>query len=103
MSTSHDPTSKPAPFALALTAGAGLVLLIIALAFGVVQGTSANSTVVGLTFAAGLALLALGVGGWLVVVQPFRNFDDINIPQYTGHHEEHHAEPSDATAIIPHE
>ena len=107
MSTHTDPMSKPVPFALSLTAGAGLVLMILALGFGVVQGADANSTVIGLTFAGGLGLLIIGIVGWLAAVQPFKNFDDINQPNFTGHHDashdtahtEDHAEDS---AIIPH-
>ena len=48
MSTHVDPMSKPVPFGLSLAAGAGLVLMILALGFGVVQGADANSTVIGL-------------------------------------------------------
>ncbi len=99
MSNHPDPMSKPVPFGLALAAGLGLILMILALAFGAVQGSSANSTVIGVTFAGGLALLIAGIIGWLAAVQPFNHFDDINVPQYTGHHEEHHEE----NAIIPHE
>ena len=95
----HDPMSKPIPFSLALAAGAGLILMMLALAFGVVQGDSANGTVIGVTFVGGLALLVFGIGGWLATVQPFKHFDDINVPQYTGHHEEHHEDH----AIVPHE
>ncbi len=103
MSADHDPIKKPLPFGLALTSGAGLVLMMTALAVGVVQGDAANGTVVGVAFAGGLALLILGIGAWLAVVQPFKHFDDINIPQYTGHHEEAHEVHHDEAAIIPHE
>jgi hypothetical protein len=63
--------------------------MILALGFGVVQGEGANSTVIGLTFAGGLGLLIIGIVGWLATVQPFRNFDDINVPTYTGHSDTH--------------
>lgn len=102
--TEHGhPTSRPLPFGLALAAGAGLILMIIALAIGVIQSDAANSTIVGLTFAGGLALLIVGIGGWLAVVQPFQHFDDINVPQYTGHHELLPEEDHSESAIIPHE
>jgi len=78
VSTSHDPTSKPIPFYLSLTAGAGLILMMLALGIGVVQGSAADSTVVGVTFAAGIGLLVIGIIGWFAVVQPSRHFDDIN-------------------------
>ena len=83
--------SKPLSFSLALTAGAGLILMMLALGIGVVQGSAADSTVVGLTFAGGLGLLLIGIVGWLAPVQPFKSFDDINVPKYTGHHDEHHS------------
>ena len=112
MSTHTDPISKPVPFGLSLTAGAGLVLMILALAFGVVQGAAANSTAIGVAFAAGLGLLLIGFIGWLAVVRPFERFDDINVPQYTGHHDASHdashtephadAASHDDNAIIPH-
>jgi hypothetical protein len=101
---------RPLSFGLALTAGAGLILMMLALSFGVVQGAQANSSVIGLTFVSGLLLLLVGFGGWLAVVQPHKHFDDINVPQYTGHHETHGDEHAllpegehDAHAIIPHE
>jgi hypothetical protein len=87
VSTHVDPSNKPIPFGLSMTAGAGLILMIIALGFGVVQGQAANSTAIGLTFAGGLGLLIIGIGGWLATVQPFKHFDDINQPMYTGHHD----------------
>jgi len=108
VSTHTDPISKPVPFGLSLTARAGLILMILALGFGVVQGAAANSTAIGVTFAAGLGLLLIGVIGWLATVRPFENFDDINQPQYTGHHDASHDAPHadaashDDSAIIPH-
>ena len=91
---------------LALAAGAGLILMMLALAIGVVQGEAADASSIGLTFAGGLALLALGIAGWLALVQPFKHFDDINEPHFTGHHDAAHTETHDdheAVAIIPHE
>lgn len=83
-------TSNPMTFGLSLIAGIGLILMILALAYGVVQGETADSAVIGLVFIGGLALLLFGAGGWVAVVQPYKHFDDINVAQYTGHHEEHH-------------
>lgn len=99
-------TSQPSQstvLLLALTAGAGLVLMMLALAIGVVQGEAADATTVGLTFAGGLALLVFGIAGWLATVQPFKHFDDINEPHYTGHHDHAAHEEHEETAIIPHE
>ncbi len=92
---------------LSFIGGAGVTLMILALGFGVVQGADANSQIIGISFIAGVALLILGVAGWLAVVQPYKHFDDINVAQYTGHaHEAHHeaeAAQEDEHAIIPHE
>jgi hypothetical protein len=79
---------------LAMLAGLGVVLMMTALAIGVIQGSAADSSAVGLFFAGGLVLFILGAAGWFAVVQPQKHFDDINIPMDTGHHgEAHHAAP----------
>lgn len=109
--TEHGhPSSHPLTFGLALTAGAGLILMILSLALGAIEGAAADSTIVGLTFVAGLLLLGVGIIGWLAVVQPFAHFDDINVPQYTGHDDSHADEhpllpegEHNEHAIIPHE
>ncbi len=108
---SNDTADLPQPsqtqiLLLALTAGAGLILMMLALGIGVVQGEAADASTIGLTFAGGLALLVLGIGGWLALVQPFKHFDDINEPHFTGHHEHDaaaHEQVDEAVAIIPHE
>lgn len=75
-----------APLGLSFTAGLGFFTMAVALAVGAIQSNDANSSTIGLAFITGLALFILGVGGWLAVVQPFKHFDNINIPQDTGHH-----------------
>lgn len=93
MSNQASPSRQPVPFGLALTAGAGLILMILALGIGVVQGTASNSSLIGLLFVAGLLLLIAGVAAWTAVVRPFANFDDINVPKDSGHHgHDDHAE-----------
>jgi hypothetical protein len=73
---------------LALVAGLGFIFMMVALGVGVIQGSAANSTAIGLLFIAGLALFLLGALGWFGIARPDKHFDDINVPQYTGHHEE---------------
>jgi len=46
-----------------------------------------------------VVLLIIGIGGWLVVVQPWRHFDDINQPLDDGHGHGHATEQ----AIVPHD
>ncbi len=90
-------SSRPNPLlvlGLAMVAGLGLVLMMIALGIGVIQGTAADGNAIGLFFAGGLVLFILGAGGWFAVVQPQKHFDDISQPMDTGHHAEaHHDEP----------
>jgi hypothetical protein len=83
----YKKTSHPLTFGLALTAGLGVIVMISALAVGVVQGASADSRVIGFTLVTGFTLLILGFVGWLVIVRPFDYFDDINVPKDTGHGE----------------
>ena len=79
-------TAHPLTFGLSMVAGIGLILLIGALAYGVAVGESANMNVISGLFIIGLLLFLSGLIGWLAVVRPFERFDDINVPQYTGHH-----------------
>lgn len=88
-------TDNPLTFGMALTGGIGLVLMMVALGMGVVQGEGSSTETVGLLFLGGLALLIIGVGAWIAVTRPFAHFDDITQPKDTGHgHESHdHHEP----------
>lgn len=106
-------TNNPLTFGLALAAGIGVILMILALGVGVIQGEAADANLLGLTIVGGLILFIVGVAGWTGVVQPYRNFDDINQPKDTGHHghaahgaDEVHASEPDATAhdaaVAPH-
>lgn len=75
---------------LSLLAGSGATLMIVALGIGVVSGEG-NQNLVGLLLIIGLGILIAGSVAWAGVVQPWANFDDINEPQYFGHHhDEHH-------------
>jgi hypothetical protein len=76
---------------LALVAGLGLTLMIIALGIGVVEGNNADGSTIGVLFAAGLALFLSGAVGWFMVVQPQKHFDDITVPAPAEPHgHEHH-------------
>jgi hypothetical protein len=72
--------------------------MILALAVGSVEGETANSQTMLVLFVGGLVLLIGGIGGWLAVVQPHRQFDDINVPAPDEHHDDDH---HDDHAIVP--
>ena len=75
---------------LAVLGGTGLVIMSIALAVGVIQAENTNMGVFNFLFFGGLVLLIGASIGWFGVSQPHKHFDDINVPQYTGHdHEDH--------------
>lgn len=103
MRFNNKQTSNPLTFGLALTAGIGVVVMIIALGAGVVQGENADSGAVGFALLVGFTLLLVGLIGWMIVVRPFDHFDDINVPQYTGHSHDDHAHESSETAIVAHD
>lgn len=72
--------------------GAGIVAIVVALGLGVVN-PQADSSAIGIAVLFGFALLVTAIGGWVVIEQPHKDFDDINVPQYHGHHghaDEHH-------------
>lgn len=80
---------------LAMIGGGGIILAIVALGVGVVN-PNANSSTIGMLVLAGIGLLVLGVGGWVVAAQPHKNFDDINQPMYHGHHDDHDHEADES-------
>lgn len=76
---------------LSAVGGIGITLIVVALAVGVVNA-DANASAVGMAVLVGFALIVTAVGGWVIIEQPHKNFDDINVPQYHGHHhdDDHH-------------
>ena len=63
---------------MAMVAGAGFLLLMLAFFLGAVGG--ANDQALNLFFLLGAFLLLVGFVSWLFHRQPFRHFDDINRP-----------------------
>lgn len=94
-------TSNPLTFGMSMVAGLGVVLMIIALAIGVVTGDASSTNLIGLTFFAGLVMLITGVVAWAAITRPFAHFDDINVPKDTGHGHGHEAHHDDHNAIVP--
>ncbi|MBK8026471.1 MAG: hypothetical protein IPK19_35060 [Chloroflexi bacterium] len=102
MESHGHPSRQPIPFGLALTAGAGLVLMLTALGLGVANAEIANGGLIGFLFVAGLLLLITGIGIWTAVVRPFDHFDDINQPKDTGHGHGHDAPvPASEELLLP--
>lgn len=99
-----NPTNQsqsPLAIGLAFITGLGLIIMIVALGLGVVNGNDTNTNSLGVLFAAGLVMLIGGIGCWLGAVRPFQHFDDINKPAEDDHHatSEPHA---DEHAIVEH-
>ncbi|MBI1278015.1 MAG: hypothetical protein GC179_07800 [Anaerolineaceae bacterium] len=90
---------SPAVLGMSMIAGLGVILIVIALAVGVVQGAAADSNSIGIAFISGIALFVLGAVGWFGLTQPQKHFDDINQPLDDGSHG--HAETHDEHAIVP--
>ena len=86
----HDIGLTPVTLGLAVLAGSGMTLMIIAGGIGVITGTGVN-----LLFALGLVALVGGGVAWVAVERPFTHFDDIDKPLDGGHapaHDEAHGE-----------
>ncbi len=81
--------------ALAFLIGGGFTLMMIAGGMGVAVGEEANAATFGMLFLLGLVAFIAGVAIWMVVVRPWTQFDDINVPKDAGHHgAEQHGEPA---------
>lgn len=97
--------ANPVVLGTSLVAGLGLLLAVLALAIGVIQGSTQFTS---LMLAAGVLLFIMGLVGWFGVVQPHKHFDDINLPapdehHHEAHHDEHAIEPApDATVEAAH-
>ncbi len=83
----------------AFVAGGGIILMILALGLNAMRGGDTSGTI-GLIMLLGLILLVSGTGGWLVQYQPWKKFDDLTTPLYTGHEGHDHA--ADAAHAEPH-
>jgi len=75
--------------------GLGIAITIVALLL-IALGTIDNADITTSLLIIGIALIVLGVGGWLIMVRPWERFDDLKTAHYTGH--EAHAEPPAAPA-----
>jgi hypothetical protein len=85
---------------LSFIAGVGLILMIVAGGLGVIEGANADSETIGLVFGIGVACFIVGIASWGAYLRPWEHFDDINVPQYEGHHhDEHHDPDSDALSF----
>jgi len=81
---------------LALLAGLGVILMVLAAIIGVIDSGIAS---VGLMFAGGAALFIGGLAAWLGVVRPWENFDDISTPADDGHHRGDHEDEDEVLAL----
>lgn len=82
---------------LAMLGGLGITIMVFAAGVGVVW-ENADSGLIGLFVMIGAGLLISGIGGWIIVVRPHENFDDITVPMYHGHHHDEHDEHSEEDA-----
>jgi hypothetical protein len=89
----HDIGLTPVTLGLAILAGSGMTLMIVAGAIGVITGQGVE-----LMFIIGTLALIGGGAAWMAIERPFTHFDDINQPLDGGHGHGHAAEADDAHA-----
>lgn len=92
----HDIGLDSMTFSLAMVAGSGVVLMIIALGIGAIYGEGAGG-LIGILFGVGLLAMVSGAVAWFGIVQPQKHFDDINVPAEDDHG---HGHDDHATEII---
>jgi hypothetical protein len=73
--------------ALAFLIGFGLLLMMLAGGLGTAFYDAANASLYSLIFFLGLAAFIAGVVLWFAFIRPWEQFDDINVPMDTGHHD----------------
>ena len=104
MKTDNNKVSKDIVLGLAFVTGIGLLLILGALAVGMIAGSEADSNLIRGLLVGGALLMITGIGAWLGYVQPFSHFDDINQPMYHGHdhHDDHHDEEHAESESVSH-
>lgn len=105
MAQPHEahPKHSQDEFITAAVAGSGLTLAIIAgmwAAFGTdtdnLFGLGLNVNTV---FYIGVVLVAIGAVLWLALTHPWKQFDDLETPYYTGHHDHDHHDSAHDEAL----
>lgn len=81
---------SPTEQLLAYVIGAGVALAVVALFLYAIDVVEKNLTMSLLLV--GLVLIVVGIGAWLYLLRPWRKFDDLTTPHYTGH-DDHEPEP----------
>lgn len=83
---------------LAMIGGLGMTIMIVAAGVGVADST-VDSQVIGLFVLIGFIILISAILTWLFVAQPYRSFDNIDIPAPDEHaHEHDHAHQEETAA-----
>ncbi len=79
----------------AFVTGGGLLLIILAFGLSAIRGADAGGALNGM-LVIGILLAIGGTAGWLIQYQPWKAFDDMSTPLYTGHdahgHDDAHSE-----------
>jgi hypothetical protein len=71
--------------ALAFLIGTGMTLMAVAGGLGAAFADAANETYFAVLFWIGVVALIIGIALWCVIVRPWTQFDDINVPKDSGH------------------
>jgi len=72
---------------ISMIGGAGITVMMVAAGVGVID-PNIDDQMIGLLLLTGLVAVIGACVAWFAVVQPHKNFDDINQPLYHGHHHE---------------
>jgi predicted flap endonuclease-1-like 5' DNA nuclease len=89
---------SPTEQLLAYLIGAGVLIAVVAF-FANVIGVANKDLTLSLLLVA-LALIVVGIGAWLYLLQPWKNFDDLTTPHYTGHDDHAHDKTEAAAAKV---
>lgn len=84
----HEPQgpSQGVLTGLAMVGGLGIIFIVASLGLGAAGVLLPESNTVGIGVLLGLMLLVFAIGGWLISAQPFRHFDNIDVPAPDEHH-----------------
>ncbi|MFW5692011.1 MAG: hypothetical protein ACOCX3_01530 [Chloroflexota bacterium] len=75
-------TRNSLTLSFAMLAGLGLTLMMVSAGIGVIQGEQADNSLLGLIFAAGVALMISGVVAWMGAARPWERFPSVTEGYY---------------------
>ena len=103
MATSSRPTMSTDERMWAFVVGISMAVMIITAGIWAIKGSDDSQKTLTILIAGGAFFAVLGTIGWILEFRPWRKFDDLTTPAYTGHAHDAHSAPGEHSEPEVHE